>query len=276
MIELAIEHNDEAEFKAVANLARTANPEAKPQIAAFEKTFKDRNFYLAEQKRLREEARILAAGVFDLWKGEGQLGFTRATGNSDTIGLTAAVRAEREGLRWTHKAVLQADYQRDGIRVTREQYLASYSPRLQIRDQFYSFGLLQFERDRFQGFNSRYTVSAGVGYKFVDTPAVRLSFEGGPAIRWVDYIDQVDDTEWSALSTLSAAWRVAPKVKLSENASAYVAEVNSTFVSNTSVEADVTSRLKTRLSYTVEHETSPAATAMKTDTISRFTIVYGF
>ena len=44
----------------------------------------------------------------------------------------------------------------------------------------------------------------------------------------------------------------------------------------TGLEAKVSDRLTTRLSYDVEYDSNPPAGAVETDTLSRFTLVYGF
>src|SRR3546814_8019463 len=49
-------------------------------------------------RRLRHEAMVEAAGVFELWKGKATVGGWLTTGNTDNIGLSAVVDVTREGL----------------------------------------------------------------------------------------------------------------------------------------------------------------------------------
>ncbi|MEP3767796.1 MAG: DUF481 domain-containing protein, partial [Marinomonas sp.] len=61
-----------------------------------------------------------------------------------------------------------------------------------------------------------------------------------------------------------------------ESASATIASDTNTFVSTTALDAKLLGSLSARLSYTVEHETNPPIGRIKTDTLSRATLVYGF
>src|SRR3546814_7240011 len=79
-------------------------------------------------RRLRHEAMVEAAGVFELWKGKATVGGWLTTGNTDNIGLSAVVDVTREGLQWRNKVRLQADYQRSNDITTRAHYLASCEP----------------------------------------------------------------------------------------------------------------------------------------------------
>ena len=53
----------------------------------------------------------------------------------------------------------------------------------------FAYGLAQYERDRFQGFSSRYSLSGGLGYKVMTGKAAQLSLQAGPAWRRVDFLD---------------------------------------------------------------------------------------
>ena len=67
--------------------------------------------------------------------------------------------------------------------MTSEQYLAAYEPNLVLSDRLFAFALAQYERDRFQGFSARYSVSGGLGYEIIDTETMSLSAQAGPEWR---------------------------------------------------------------------------------------------
>ena len=117
---------------------------------------------------------------------------------------------------------------------------------------------------------------SGLGYRILDRPGMTLALEAGPAARHVNYVDGLDTTTWSTLSSVDFDWTLNPTIKLTQDASAYVGSDNSTFTSLTGLEAGMAKGLKVKLSYSIEHETSPPPGALKTDTISRFSLLYGF
>ena len=49
-----------------------------------------------------------------------------------------------------------------------------------------------------------------------------------------------------------------------------------TLAARTGLEAGLGSSLSARFSYAVEYETDPLAGAVSTDTLTRFTLIYGF
>lgn len=286
MIDAAIATGDEAKVRTVVDLAKATHPAAATDIDALYKAFADsRN----EQRRLAEERRLAAireAGVLDNWKGRGEIGGFRSTGNSSNSGLSAGLNLKREGVDWTHQLRASADYQRSAGVTSREKYFAAYEPRYQIGEDLFTYGLAQFESDRFQGFDGRYALSAGVGYQALKRPGLNLAVKAGPALRHTDFTSGENDTRLAGLLGLDFDWTVADGVKLTQDTN-LVAETggaatvifdsrNTTLALATGLEARITGKLSTRLSYTVDYQSEPPAGKVGTDTLSRVTFVYGF
>ena len=173
LINAAIETGDEDKVRTVIELARTTNPDDSAELdlifANFEQEL-DREQRLAEAA---EEATIRSAGLFENWSGRGELGAFNSTGNASNTGVTASLGLTREGIDWRHKLRGRADYQRNNGVTTREQFLAAYEPNYKINDRLFAYALAQYERDRFQGFSGRYSVSGGLGYQIIDTDSIK-------------------------------------------------------------------------------------------------------
>lgn len=286
MIDAAIATGDASKVKTVVDIAIATNPDDTEEIAALDAAFLASR---AEEIRRAEAERLEAvrsAGVFDRWKGKGELGGSRATGNSRDIGLTAALDLKRDGIDWTHQVRARADYQRsDGV-TTREKYFAAYEPRWQFREDLFLYGLGQFERDTFSGFDARYALSAGLGYHAIRQPKLNLALKAGPALRRTDLTSGESDTRIAGLVGLDFDWVIADGVKLTQDTSA-VAETggaavaifdsrNTTLSLVTGLEARITGKLSTRFSYQVDYQSDPPPGTVGTDTLSRVTLVYGF
>lgn len=276
MLEAAMRTDDAKAVDAVVKAAKETQPQDSAEIDAMKQKFDDGHKLVAAEKADIERARVLAARPLQLWSGEGEIGAFSSTGNTRNAGVAIGLKLRREGVYWTHKLQFTTDYQKTNGLVSREQYLASYNPQYTLSDRFYAYGLAQFERDRFQGFASRYSLSPGFGYRVYNSDDLKLAFEGGPAIRFTDYVDEPDRTTTSALGSLDFAWRANRSIRLTQQASAYLESDNSTFTSTTSLEAGMLKGLKARLSYRYEHDTDPPDGSRRTDTLSRFTLVYGF
>jgi len=276
MLEAAMQTDDAKSVDAVVKAAKATQPQDSAEIDAMKQKFDDTHKLVVAEKAENERERVLAAKPLQLWKGEGEIGAFNSTGNTTSAGVSVGLKLERDGVYWQHKLQFTADYQKTSGVVSREQYLASYNPRYTLSDRFYAYGLGQYENDRFQGYHSRYSLSPGFGYRVSNTDALKLSFEGGPALRFTDYIDEPQATTISALGSLDLAWKATRRVSVTQQASAYLESDNSTFTSTTAVEAGMLKGLKVRLSYRYEHDTDPPDGSRRTDTLSRFTFVYGF
>ncbi|MEW9853925.1 DUF481 domain-containing protein [Novosphingobium sp. M1R2S20] len=276
MLEAAMQSGDPKAVDAVVKAAKETQPQDSAEIDAMKQKFDDTHKLVVAEKADHERERILASGPLDLWSGEGEIGAFRTTGNTRNIGVSAGLKLDREGVYWRHKLQFQADYQESDGAVTREQYMAAYSPRYTLNDRFYVYGLAQFEQDEFQGYRSRYSLSPGFGYRVLDAEDLRLSVEGGPALRYTNFVDQPSRETVSGLGSLDFSWRPLPMIRLTQQASAYVETINSSFSSTTAIEAGMMEGLKARISYRYEHETDPPDASGRTDTLSRFTLVYGF
>jgi len=286
MIDAAIASGDERKVATVIGLARTTWPEERSTIDAINDQWK---ITLAARRAAEAEAEqtaLINAGIFDRWSGEGELGAFQSSGNTDSVGVAAALRLDREGIDWTHSIRLRADYQRQNGSTSREQFAASYEPRWQFDENIFAYGLAQYERDRIQGFSSRYSVSGGFGYRVIDNPKLKLSLKAGPAYRVTDFTDGTSADRLAGLVGLDFDWQMLDRLKLTQDVEA-LAETggeatlifdgaNTTINLVTGLDFRVSNRLRSRLSYKVEYDSNPPAGSEGTDTLTRATLIYGF
>ena len=286
MIDAAIASGDEKKVATVIGLARSTWPEERSTIDAINDQWK---ITLAARRAAEAEAErtaLINADMFDRWTGEGELGAFQSSGNTESVGVAAALRLDREGIDWTHSIRLRADYQRQNGSTSREQFAASYEPRWQFDENIFAYGLAQYERDRIQGFSSRYSVSGGLGYRILDNPKLKLSLKAGPAYRVTDFTDGTSADRLAGLVGIDFDWQMLDRLKLTQDVEALAetgAEATLIFDgANTSInlvtglDFRVSNRLRSRLSYKVEYDSNPPAGSEGTDTLTRATLIYGF
>lgn len=286
MIDAAIATGDEAKVRTVVELAKATNPDNVAEIDTINAAFLARK---TEEKQLAEAKRIEAvrtAGLFERWKGRLELGGSRSTGNSSNLGLSAGLDVKRDGIEWTHQLRARADYQRTNGITSREKYFAAYEPRWQFDEDVFLYGLGQFDRDTFSGFDARYALSAGLGYNAIRRPDLNLSLKAGPALRRTDFTNGESDTRVAGLLGLDFDWTIVDGLKLTQDTNA-VAETggaavaifdsrNTTLSLITGLEARITGKLSTRFSYQLDYQSDPQPGTVGTDTLSRVSLVYGF
>lgn len=269
MLDIAIASGSEGDIAAVAKIAKAANPADAAEIDALITAHKT-------QLAAVEEAKKREAGFFENWHGNGELGGFISTGNTSNRGLSAGLTLNKEGMRWRHKLRVLADYQRAEGVTTRDQQMATYEGNYKFSDKLYLFGLGMYERDEFQGFASRTTLSGGAGYSVVATDNVMLDIKAGPAWRRTDWLGIPNTSEFSGLGGADFTWQISPTLKLTDNAQALWGADNSTYSNIAAFTANLSGALSGRLSYSVRHETNPPPGNKSTDTITRATLVYGF
>lgn len=277
LIDEAIAQKDDDAVQTVIDLAKKTNPEEADNLDALLASYKEtRAVEIAAAEEAAKAAKFANNGLFENWSGQGELGGFRSSGNVSNIGITAGLNLEKKSENWRHKITALLDFQRTNGETTKEQFLFAYEPNYTISDRLFAYGLAQYERDRFQGFSSRFSGSAGLGYQVIAKDNISLSVNAGPAFRQTSFIGGGTDSSIAALGALDFDWQVAERLKLTQDGQAFIQSSNTTLRSITGVEASLSDALSARVSYTVEYESSPPVGAVSTDTLTRFTIIYGF
>jgi putative salt-induced outer membrane protein len=269
MLDAAIAGGNPSEVAIVEKYARGAVPESAKAISAVADTWR-------HDRDAARTAQIRAAGPFDLWKGNAQIGGYLTTGNTENIGVTGALDLTRESLFWRHKLRVSADYQESLGLVSRERYQASYEPNFKFSPRGYVYGAAQYESDRFLGYDDRVSASVGAGYTAIKSPGATLNLELGPAFRHTSFTDATHERSLAARGSLDFDWKLSSAVSLTQNASAYVQHYNSTVTGTTALNAKLIGPLAAKLSYSVQYESMPPIGRVGTDTTSRASLVYSF
>jgi putative salt-induced outer membrane protein len=268
-------HDDEA-LKAILKLARRTNPQAEPQIEALEAEYAARRAEQAAREARERADRLGAASLLDNWKGEVELGGSRSTGNTDSIAIYGAVRFEREGLKWRHSLNGRVDFQRSSGETTADRWKFGWQPNYKVNEALFAYGLGQYERDRFLGFHNRYTLSTGMGLSIVSTPEATLGIQGGPALRYTDYVGKEAKTTGAGRASIAFRWKISPTLSVSQDAALYLEQSNNNALITTTLETRLIGDLKARLSYDIQYEQGDVADREPVDTTSRATLVYSF
>lgn len=276
MIEVAIREGNPKTVDAVLHIARKAHPDALEEIRAIEAGYRQEQAAKKEEKEQLRIAELLNASVFDHWKGQLEIGASRATGNSDSLGLFGATNLTREGLRWRHKLTARADIQRNRGVTTTERVLAGWQPNFKFDERIYTFGLTQYEHDRFLGYSNRYTLGLGGGYGVIATERMKVDLEGGPALRHTDFVDGPDETRLAGRASLALDFKITPTLHFAQKGSVYLEQGDSSASSQTILDTKLIGDLKARFSYNIQYERDAPPGRDPVDTLSRATLVYSF
>lgn len=278
MLAAAMASKKDGDVEAVGALAKKTNPERIADIDAMLIDYRAKR--TAERKAEADAARakLAAAKFWQNWKGEGQIGASQSSGNTKSAGLSVGLALNRKGIDWDQRFRAQADYQRTNGSTSIERYLVEYEPQIKISDRAFAYGLGRWERDRVLGFGNRWNASAGLGYKVIANKAMTLNLKAGPAWRETDYFigRGRSDSELTGLAGLDFGWNLSPTLRLTQVASTIIGEHNTVTSSLTALNAKLVGGLSARFSYSADIDTNPPPGIETVDTLTRFTLVYGF
>lgn len=269
MLDAAMATGNDGEVNTVEKYARLGSPESADAIAELIAMWRS-------AKQNSATRAIQQAQFLELVTGRVELGGYYTTGNTNNVGLTGRIQAQREGLRWRHKLNLLGEYQESLGTTTREHYLAAYEPNYKIDERAYIYGAMQFESDQYLGYFERYSASIGAGYSVIKSAPMTLDLELGPAYRRTRFTDQLIESNLAARGKVDFDWRLTSGLTFSQDASAYVQSANSTLTGMTALNAKLWGPLSAQMSYNISYESKPPLGRVKTDTTSRASLVYTF
>jgi putative salt-induced outer membrane protein len=267
MIDAAAANPDQ--LKVVADIARKTNPASIAEIDAKVAAIN------AAAARAREE-RLAAQGLFQGWTGNGEVGGFLSSGNTENRGLAIGINLTKETRRWKHGVRGQVDYQEDQGVTSRERYFAGYEGNWKFSPRGFAVLALNYERDRFTGFSSRFTQALGLGYRLIDGKRLTIALDGGPALRQTRFTNGISENVLAARAAVNGRWQITPNLSVTETATYYADNVNSSLLSLTQFTAKLNGRLSARVSLQINNEGNPPPGRENTDTVTRATLVYNF
>ena len=275
MIDAAAATGDAATLKSVVDMAKKTNPNSVAEIDA----------EVARLATAAEKARVEKLShesFFQGIKGQGQIGFSDTTGNTDSLNLAVGLNLSKETLHWKNTIDLAADYQRANGVTSDERFLASYEADYKFNARLYAVGIAGWDRDTFSGYNNRYGGSLGIGYYVINQPnKITLTLEAGPAIRYTQYLSVLgapayNTTDGGARASGLFSWNLTPTTVFTEKVTGFVGGGDDTVGSNTAITTKLVGALSARVAFLVQYNSNPPLGLQTTDTTTTLTLVYGF
>lgn len=132
----------------------------------------------------------------DLYSGEVSAGFDRRRGNTDSTELVGELDLKRKTEIHEWRAKFRAYYSEEDKKMNAQKYygLLRYDHRFFDDRLFFTFGSLEYDRDRFANIDGRYTPGAGVGYWIFDEDDYKLQVESKLGITHTQFRDETKDT----------------------------------------------------------------------------------
>lgn len=156
-----------------------------------------------------------------------------------------------------------------------EKYQAGGRTRYNLTDRNYLFGQASWLSDRFNGYDSRSTLTGGYGRQILNGPLSDLRVEFGPGVRHDEYHGGGRSTKGLAYGAANYSYQLTDNTKFIQGVSA-LANEETTLNSESALNVAINDRFSLRVAYTVTYNSKPPASAPKnTDTTTSVTLVYG-
>lgn len=254
----------DAERESIENVAKRLYPNSRDEIDDIVDRIED-----------EEEAEVAQRGALYGWDGEVSAGASWTSGNSEEWNVYAGLDVTREGPNWEHSVNAEINLRDVSNERTEERIEVGYRARRDFSGSpWFVFGQVQYDRDRFQGINRRFTEGIGVGYQIIDTDDIDWEVTAGPALRQTAYSDDTKQNELGGFTNTAFDWDITDTLAFSQDLGVVVDKSSSTLSSRTSLTADVYGRLSARITFTLDRESDPPGDAKKVDTQTRLTLVY--
>lgn len=211
------------------------------------------------------------------WKGEVELGAVGTTGNTETrsVKIRASIIHERETWRQTGK--FETLNTSNAVRTTAERYFVFGKSDYRFSEYRYIFALIQYEDDRFGGFDYRMSESIGYGRRVIHQPRLSLDLELGPGARQSKKANASDATnEYTLFGASNLIWKISDSATFSENFSIEWGQDSTVSRSVSALSTQVLDNLAMKLSFAARYSSALESTAKSLDTEVAVTLVYGF
>ena len=225
-----------------------------------------------------------------VWIGKGQFGLLSSHGNSDAESLNGNVDVLRYDGAWKNEIYVVGLYGKNNGIVSAERWEARGQSNYSISGDLFAFGGLRYEHDLFDGFEYQASVTAGIGYKIMNTDDTKLTAQVGAGYRRLrpEIIDKdangavisrtpLDPSE-DAIATIGVDFSHA-FTKTTTLTNKFLMEAGS---SNTLLHDDLalvvkmSDKLALSVGYGISDNTKPPAPLKRVDTVASVNLVFGF
>ena len=219
------------------------------------------------------------------WTGKGEAGLVIASGNTETETANAKVQLANEIGKWKHQFGGAALYASDVDGTTAQRWEAFEQTDYNFSPRTFWFGAVRYEDDEFSGFEYQAIASTGIGRKFIDSDVTKFTGTAGVGYKFFETSDVFDaagalllpgdsDSEVVFRGTLDYDHKFTATTSLRDQLVAEAGSTN-TFVQNDlALQVKMTDVLALAVGYSVRHNTDPPVGFEETDTLTTINLVY--
>ncbi|WP_409434063.1 YdiY family protein [Litorimonas sp. RW-G-Af-16] len=221
------------------------------------------------------------------WAGEASLTGSKTTGNTETTDVGLGLKLAKEGETWTHKFDALADYGKNSDIKNKQRFQVGYQIDRHLNERTYVFGNADYFSDDFGAYKQGSYLGAGVGYKAILPGPIGWNLEGGAGYRTqksrITDNDILTNPEGLASETENELalrafsdfdYQFNDNVSLFNDTEITYSSSDTYIWNETGITATLAGNLAARASFRIDTHSDVPAGREKTDTVTRFGIVY--
>jgi putative salt-induced outer membrane protein len=226
----------------------------------------------------------------DVWIGKGQFGFLSSRGNSDAESVNGNIDLLRYDGPWKNEFNLTGLYGKNAGIVAAERWETRGQSNYTISGDLFAFGALRYEHDLFDGFQYQASMTAGLGYKLLNSDDTKLTVQAGAGYRRLrpEIIDKDDtgavisrtpqEAAGEAIATAGVDFaQTVTKTTIFTNKFLMEAGSDNTLLHDElALTVKMSDKLALSVGYGITDNTKPPAPLKKLDTVASVNLVFGF
>jgi putative salt-induced outer membrane protein len=226
------------------------------------------------------------------WIGKGQAGFLDSKGNSTGESINGALDLSRYDGDWKNALHVEGFYGKSGDVVSAERWIVNEQTDYTITSKTFAFGGLRFEHDQFDGFVYQASITAGMGYKILDTASDKFTVQAGAGFKrfQAETIDKNPDgsgevvsripldTQSEAIATAGVdyAHSFNKATTLSNKLLLEYGTQNTLTTDQLALAVKMSTKLALSVGYQITDNSKPPMPLKKVDTVTTVNLVYAF
>jgi putative salt-induced outer membrane protein len=210
------------------------------------------------------------------WSGSAALGYLATSGNADNTSANGNFKLGYDSGSWHHGLEARAVGSSTDNATTAEAYGINAQSKYDLSEFNYVFGLLDWKKDRFSGYDQQTSEQVGYGRRILNTERHVWNAEIGAGARQSDLRDGTSQDETTVRVATDYVWNFSETGEFGQALIVESGSVNTFFESVSAIKATLVGNVALVASYTIRHNSSVPAGSEKQDTFTALSLEYSF
>ena len=210
------------------------------------------------------------------WSGTVSFGYLATSGNTENQSYNGATKVSYARNKWTHTVSGSVIGAAESDTTTAEAFQAGWKSEYAINEHDFLFGLVDWRKDRFSGFDQQLSGTLGYGRRLIESERHVFTVDAGLGYRSSDLADGTSDSGTIARGGLEYTWTFSETSAFEQSLVVEAGSDNTFYESVSAVRASLVGDLALVLTFTVRHNSDVPVGNENTDTFTAISLEYAF